>query len=360
MAKHKTNSKALHKEIASIFPGVSIIKKLCSQQPHDRPQQTTIVPGESGIAPSTNVSNRDLPHMRTFRSRREEKRLRSTRNYLLTNTTPEGREPPTTSSSSLSCKGMQREGGLKIMNWKVIFALLVAVGCSVALVSYGGSAKARAALEKKLEELEATLEKIRTERDGQQTEATRLSDSLRMAESQLVSITQQRQDLQRQVKELTDAEDQLKRRVNGPTQSMEELQQRIEAINKERDQFQEQVQAIRQSNTELAQKVAGLTQLRDELQQTVRTLTQSRDQLNDRLNEVSDARDDLQKQLGAFTQGQPELELSVKELTRRWGIVLADMGNIQVRIRLLAVPEFVGSTREPNVWGERKDGPGEQ
>jgi len=340
MAKHKTNSKA---------------------QSHNRSQQTTIAPGESGIGPSTNVSNRDLPYRRTLRSGREEKRLRSTRKYLLTTTTPEEeREPRTTSSSSLSCKGMQPERGSKIMNWKVIFILLAALGCSVALIGWHRNAKARAVLEKNLEELEAALETARAERYDLQTETKQLSDSLNMAESQLVSITQQREDLQQRVKGLLDAESQLKRRVDRLTQSMEELQQRVEAINKERDQFQEQVQAIRESNAELAQKVAALTQSRDELQQTASTLTQSRDQLEDRLNEVSNARDELQKQLEAFTQGQTELEKSIKELTRRWGIALADMGDIQTRIRLLAVPEFVGSTREPSVWRERKDGPREQ
>lgn len=74
------------------------------------------------------------------------------------------------------------------------------------------------------------------------------------------------------------------------------------------------------------------------------TLTQSCDQLKDRLDAVTNARDALQKQLGMFTQGQAELEQSIRELTNRWGTALAGMRNIQVKIRLLAVPEFVGPT----------------
>jgi hypothetical protein len=67
---------------------------------------------------------------------------------------------------------------------------------------------------------------------------------------------------------------------------------------------------------------------------------------------VTNARDKLQEQLKMFTEGQTELEKSMRELTRRWDTVLADMGNMRARVRLLAIPEFVESTRE---LGARKE-----
>jgi hypothetical protein len=59
---------------------------------------------------------------------------------------------------------------------------------------------------------------------------------------------------------------------------------------------------------------------------------------------VSNARDELQRELSMFSQGQPEVEQSIKELAEHWSVALADMRNIRVKIRLLAVPEFVVSS----------------
>lgn len=231
-----------------------------------------------------------------------------------------------------------------MIKWKVILTLLIALSCSVALTACGRSAKAKAALEKKVQELETTLQISRTERDGLKAEMTKLSDLLKIAESQIASVTRQCDNLQQRVKELTDAADRSRSHIDELLQSKEQAQQRADAISQERDQLQQEVQALSKSDAELQQNLAELIQSQQELQQRVSTLTQSRDQLKDRLDKAINARDELQKQLGMFTQGQAELEQSIRELSNRWGTALAGMKNIQVKIRLLPVPEFVASS----------------
>ena len=116
------------------------------------------------------------------------------------------------------------------MNWKVIFALLIALGCSVALVSCDGSATAKTVHEKKLEELQAIFEKTRADRNSLYAEKWRLSYLLKTAESQLVSVTEQRDSLQQQAKELIQAEEQSRSRVDTLARSEAELRERINVV----------------------------------------------------------------------------------------------------------------------------------
>ena len=179
------------------------------------------------------------------------------------------------------------------MKSKLILAFLVLLGLSLALTGCNRHAEEKAALQSKLEQLQATLKQTQAERDAVKDDATRLSESLKKAKSELVSVTQARNKLQQQLNELANSRDALQKQVGELTKSRDSLQ----ALANSRDELQRQVGELTSSRDAALADARNAQAKVQELTTRLQKQAQEVGQLQGQIKTIRAAIEELQNKL---------------------------------------------------------------
>jgi len=172
----------------------------------------------------------------------------------------------------------------------VTIGLLALAGCS-------GASDETTELKGRVEQLQVTLEKTRTERDGFQRDAESVKKALDEAESKLAGTTEAKNAVQSQLQDLTRSRDDLQGKVEQFSTTSKQLQQRVDELTASRDQLQTQVATLTKArDAACADAVIAQTKI-DQLNDKLKTQTQQMVDLQDQIKSIRSVLQQLQQKL---------------------------------------------------------------
>jgi chromosome segregation ATPase len=181
--------------------------------------------------------------------------------------------------------------GVAVARWLVVVSgVLLLGGCT----ETGGS---KAELNSQIQQIKASLEATKNERDLLEQDAKRLKQDLDQAESALAGTTKTNTDLQGRVQDLTKSRDELSTKVDELGTARTNLQKRVDELTTSCGGLEKQVAALTQARDAARADAASAQAKIDQLTEKLKTQTQQMVELQDQMATIRSVLQQLQQKL---------------------------------------------------------------